>query len=148
MLIVLSVVHIAVFGVAYFWGERPHAVGTPRRADDQLLRVAVHRERTLSFYAVALCADHAFAYFARFRHLALVAAQTKSRAARLQLNLAEARIHALRMELNSHFLFNTLNAVSPVSFGNAGRRRRGHARATRRSAADERSTARCRLSLG
>ena len=41
-----------------------------------------------------------------------MAAQTESRAARLQLNLAEARIHALRMELNPHFLFNTLNAVA------------------------------------
>src|SRR5204863_290654 len=44
--------------------------------------------------------------------VAVAAAKTESRAARLQLNLVEARIHALRMELNPHFLFNTLNAVA------------------------------------
>jgi LytS/YehU family sensor histidine kinase len=63
-------------------------------------------------YAGAIGVYYAFEYFTRFRRTALEAAQAESRAARLQLSLAEARIHALRMELNPHFLFNALNAVA------------------------------------
>ncbi|MGQ0649776.1 MAG: sensor histidine kinase [Gemmatimonadaceae bacterium] len=51
-------------------------------------------------------------YFTHFRVSALAAARSEARAARLQLRLAEARIHALRMELNPHFLFNALNSVA------------------------------------
>jgi len=109
--IVLSVVHIAVFGVAYFWANGPTPWGP---TVERMISYFESRYIATDFfiYAAALSVYYAFAYFARFRHLALVAAQIESRAARLQLNLAEARIHALRMELNPHFLFNTLNAVA------------------------------------
>ena len=63
-------------------------------------------------YAAAVGVYFAFEYFSGFRRSAVAAAESESRAARLQLRLAEARIHALRMELNPHFLFNALNAVS------------------------------------
>ena len=109
--IVLSVVHIAVFGVAYFWANGPTPWGP---TVERMISYFESRYIATDFfiYAAALSVYYAFAYFSRFRHLALVAAQTESRATRLQLNLAEARIHALRMELNPHFLFNTLNAVA------------------------------------
>jgi signal transduction histidine kinase len=38
----------------------------------------------------------------------------EARAAALQAQLAEARLEALRMQLNPHFLFNTLHAVSAL----------------------------------
>lgn len=38
----------------------------------------------------------------------------EEQATRLQAQLAEARLHALRQQLDPHFLFNTLNAVSAL----------------------------------
>jgi two-component system LytT family sensor kinase len=51
-------------------------------------------------------------YFRRFRSEELAAAELRTRAVRLEAQMAEARLSALRMELNPHFLFNALNAVS------------------------------------
>lgn len=51
-------------------------------------------------------------YFSQYQASALAAARSDAHAAKLQLRLADARIHALRMELNPHFLFNALNSVS------------------------------------
>ena len=40
--------------------------------------------------------------------------ELQSRAARLEQSLAAARLHALELQLQPHFLFNTLNAVSSL----------------------------------
>ena len=63
-------------------------------------------------YAATIGAYWSVEYFSHFRRSTLAAARSEARAARLQLRLAEARIHALRMELNPHFLFNALNSVA------------------------------------
>jgi len=58
-------------------------------------------------YLAVLAAGFAREYFLRD--------QVRSReAATLQAQLAEARLDALRMQLNPHFLFNTLHAVSAL----------------------------------
>lgn len=49
--------------------------------------------------------QHSFFYFAQFR-------ERETQAARLAAQLSEARLGALRMQLNPHFLFNSLNAVT------------------------------------
>lgn len=41
--------------------------------------------------------------------------ETELRAVRLEARMTEARLDALRMELNPHFLFNTLNTVSGLA---------------------------------
>jgi len=109
--LVLSVGQIAVFSAAYFW-----AVGPTKAFPTLGSAVSSFEARYIAtdvfIYAATLSVYYSFAYFMRFRRIAVAAAQTESRAARLQLNLVEARIHALRMELNPHFLFNTLNAVA------------------------------------
>ena len=109
--LVLSVGQIAVFSAAYFWAVGPTTYGpTLEKA------IGYFESRYIAtdifIYAATLSVYYAFAYFTRFRRMAIAAAQNESRASRLQLNLVEARIHALRMELNPHFLFNTLNAVA------------------------------------
>jgi len=48
---------------------------------------------------------YAFTFFAEAR-------EREGREARLATQLAEARLGALRMQLNPHFLFNSLNAIS------------------------------------
>jgi two-component system, LytTR family, sensor kinase len=71
----------------------------------------------LSVLAVGFARD----YFLRLqtRHdeavlLKAEAARLQAEAARLEAQLAEARLSALRAQLDPHFLFNTLNAVSTL----------------------------------
>lgn len=66
----------------------------------------------LMTYIAAVGVYWSYEYFMHFRSSALAAARSEAQAARLQLRLADARIHALRMELNPHFLFNALNSVA------------------------------------
>ncbi|HEX4164512.1 MAG TPA: histidine kinase [Bryobacteraceae bacterium] len=49
--------------------------------------------------------QHSFLYFAKAR-------ERETQAARLAAQLSEARLGALRMQLNPHFLFNSLNAIT------------------------------------
>jgi hypothetical protein len=109
--ILLSIGHIAAFGAAYYWAAGPTSWG-PTSGKTIGVFMARYLATDIVIYAAALGAYFAFEYYERFRRMALEAAQAEGRTARLQLNLVEARIHALRMELNPHFLFNALNAVS------------------------------------
>lgn len=56
-------------------------------------------------YCLVLGAALAFEFYERYRERALQAAQ-------LETSLAEARLHALELQIQPHFLFNTLNAIS------------------------------------
>jgi signal transduction histidine kinase len=55
-------------------------------------------------YFTALGCMYAFMYFSEAR-------EQEAQSARLSAQLAEARLGALRMQLNPHFLFNSLNAI-------------------------------------
>lgn len=61
---------------------------------------------SIAFLSVA-AALHAIEYYARFRERGKLAAQ-------LQARLSDAQLRALRAQLNPHFLFNTLNAVTAL----------------------------------
>lgn len=61
----------------------------------------------LLVYGAVLAAGFAREYFLRDR-------RRQQREMRLQAQLAEARLDALRMQINPHFLFNTLHAVSAL----------------------------------
>ena len=52
-------------------------------------------------------AAHANGYYAQYR-------EREVRAAQLEKSLAEARLHALELQIQPHFLFNTLNAISAL----------------------------------
>lgn len=56
-------------------------------------------------YGTILATTHALDYYSRFRERERVAAE-------LSVQLDLARLHALRMQLNPHFLFNAMNSVS------------------------------------
>jgi len=67
----------------------------------------------VTFFAV-LAAGFARDYFIRYQQRQQEAAQLRAQAADLQARLTEARLQALRMQLNPHFLFNTLHAISAL----------------------------------
>ncbi|HEX6094754.1 MAG TPA: histidine kinase [Thermoanaerobaculia bacterium] len=61
----------------------------------------------LMIYCAVLAAGFAREYFLREQ-------QRRREAAQLEAQLAQAKLDALRMQLNPHFLFNTLHAVSAL----------------------------------
>jgi two-component system, LytTR family, sensor kinase len=58
-------------------------------------------------YWVIVAVTQAIDYSRKYREREL-------RAAELEAHLAQAQLHALQMQLNPHFLFNTLNAISAL----------------------------------
>jgi LytS/YehU family sensor histidine kinase len=109
--IVISMAHVAAFTALFY--DAMAVAGGPTTLGMQI--VAVLRRylfMDIMTYCAAVGVYYAFEYFAYARRSALHAARPDAMAARLQLGLAEARLHALRVELNPHFLFNALNAVS------------------------------------
>ena len=65
-------------------------------------------------YIGVLSAGFARDYFHRYRARERETARLQSETAGLMTQLAEARLSALNAQLNPHFLFNTLNAVSSL----------------------------------
>jgi signal transduction histidine kinase len=61
----------------------------------------------LLIYWVIISVGYAFDYYRKFNEREL-------RAAELEKRLTEARLQALQMQLNPHFLFNTLHAISAL----------------------------------
>jgi hypothetical protein len=56
-------------------------------------------------YCGVLTAHYAFEYYEKYR-------DRERAAARLEVSLSEARLHALELQIQTHFLFNTLNSIS------------------------------------
>lgn len=111
--VVMGVDHGSLYGAIQHWRDIPlpnvTSLGGAMRYF--LLRYLFMDIMT---YGAAVGIYYSFEYFSRFRSSARAAEVSRAQATRLRLNLAEARLHALRMELNPHFLFNTLNAVAAL----------------------------------
>jgi signal transduction histidine kinase len=65
-------------------------------------------------YVAILAGGVARDYFLRYRSRREQTIRLQTQAAQLQAQLADARLAALRTQLNPHFLFNTLHAVSAL----------------------------------
>jgi two-component system, LytTR family, sensor kinase len=91
---------------------------SPRALTPELEAIA--RVRAMWFmtdfivYVAVLAAGFARNYFLNYRVRLTESINLKAQAAQLQAQLADARLAALRTQLNPHFLFNTLNAVSAL----------------------------------
>jgi len=68
----------------------------------------------LIIYLTVLAAGFARDYFMRFQERQAEMMHLRTQAVQLQAQLAEARLQTLRMQVNPHFLFNTLHAVSSL----------------------------------
>jgi signal transduction histidine kinase len=105
----LSVIHLFAVGMLFFH-TRP--TGFPsfwKQFDawtDNFLML------DMLTYVAIVGAWYAMEYYGRARRSELSEAQLEARAAQLESRMTAARLDALRMELNPHFLFNTLNAIS------------------------------------
>ena len=86
--------------------RRLHAWGAPQASfgNEWLEWTLTSLPWSFFMYFAVLGCMHAFAYYVEAR-------DREAQAARLQGQLAEARLAALRMQLHPHFLFNSLNAI-------------------------------------
>jgi two-component system, LytTR family, sensor kinase len=85
-----------------WWGGNPATFAETFN----LLAIKAFRFNLL-IYWVIVSVGHAFAYYRQYQERAL-------RATELEKRLAQARLQALQMQLNPHFLFNTLNAIASL----------------------------------
>jgi signal transduction histidine kinase len=85
----------------------PHQGSTPAQNlwVDFLSWVFITLPFGVGVYFALVGIEHSFFYFAQAR-------ERETQAARLAAQLSEARLGALRMQLNPHFLFNSLNAIT------------------------------------
>ena len=79
----------------------------PWRADPWRALFRLQFLDELIIYLTVLAGGFARDYFLRYR-------ERRAEAARLEAQLSQARLAALRMQLNPHFLFNTLHAISAL----------------------------------
>jgi signal transduction histidine kinase len=100
---VIVALHITLAGTLFYYTSRGPAQG--RELVPQLLGITfAYLPSELLTYAAIVGAYLALEFGARAR-------EGELRAARLQAQASEARLSALRMELNPHFLFNALNGI-------------------------------------
>lgn len=95
--------HLVVEGVIYFHSVPAGIYPSQAAVWRQFFNNFIVLDVVTYFAIVGAC--HAFDLHGRYQQSAL-------RSARLELGLSEARMQALRAELNPHFFFNALNAVS------------------------------------
>ena len=120
MALLLSAVQILIAGGIYWYATRlyfltywPESINTTlgefysRWAQTYLIVDVI-------VYWAIVGAYYALDYHRRFRERELETARLETQTAQLEARVTEARLAALRMELNPHFLFNTLNAISAL----------------------------------
>lgn len=79
----------------------------PMKFSEMFQLLLVRSFPNLLIYWVILTVGHAFTYYRE-------AQERQLRAFELERHLAQARLQALQMQLNPHFLFNTLHAISSL----------------------------------
>lgn len=83
--------------------------GTFRQAFSNLMVIGFHGN-IVTYWAI-LGIQYAFRYYRRYQEREQQALRLELHAAELKTQLANAHLNALKMQLQPHFLFNTLNAI-------------------------------------
>jgi two-component system LytT family sensor kinase len=96
----MSAIHYVLF-ILYFGRSE---LLTPFR---DLQYVLYNLDRQLCIYWLMLLFSHALNYYQSFR-------KGELRASRLETQLAQSQLEALKMQLHPHFLFNTLHSISAL----------------------------------
>ncbi len=95
-----------LYGLVLMVWMRPYDRRTASLSELQVGQIVLSQlPLELILYCLVLGAVLAFEFYRRYHERALLAAQ-------LERSLADARLHALELQLQPHFLFNTLNAIA------------------------------------
>jgi two-component system LytT family sensor kinase len=99
--ILVTLAHKMIYGLAYFW----HTVGLARAFGSAIAALLDHVDYGITLFWLLTIAIYSIEYYRASREHEL-------RASELSAQLAQAQLGLLRMQLQPHFLFNTLNAIS------------------------------------
>lgn len=103
---VFAIVVAGVFQICYFlWFA--HSMGKPYAPSQTLRTIINNASEDIGIYGLILFLNHAFTYYQRYQAGELKATQ-------LEAQLAHAQLQALKMQLQPHFLFNTLHSISAL----------------------------------
>jgi len=111
--IVYAHIHIGATQLVFFGiqGELPQGAVFVQSVAKRLTRVV---ELDLMIYTIAVAAVLLVEANRSYREKERASAQLAVEKANLQASLADARLDALRMQLQPHFLFNALHAISTL----------------------------------
>jgi two-component system LytT family sensor kinase len=104
--ILLSVAVTAV-GHVILWLHWDWAVGRPFSFERLTRFVVGNFSEGVGIYLLIALIGYAFSYYRRYR-------QGELRSLRLEAQLSQAQLQALKMQLHPHFLFNTLHSISAL----------------------------------
>lgn len=102
--VVVSMVALGLIDVSDELLHWTRFLGAPSTLVADFKITAVHLHLGIGIYWVVVAVTHALRYYD-------VSRETEIRASRLEAQLAQAELQALRMQLNPHFLFNALNSI-------------------------------------
>jgi two-component system, LytTR family, sensor kinase len=104
--IVLSVL-LTAMGQVLIWLRWGWPEGKPLTFDGVSRFVINNFTEAIGIYMLIALSGYAFSYYRRFRE-----GQVKT--LQLEAQLSQAQLHALKMQLHPHFLFNTLHSISAL----------------------------------
>ncbi|MGH9968545.1 MAG: sensor histidine kinase [Pyrinomonadaceae bacterium] len=104
--IVLSVIVTSIGHVAIWlnWGWK---LGKPFSFERMGRFVVGNFSEGIGMYMLIALTSYAFSYYRRYR-------ESQVRTFQLEAQLSQAQLHALKMQLHPHFLFNTLHSISAL----------------------------------
>jgi len=104
--IVLSVL-LTAMGRVLIWFSWGWPLGRPLTFESITRFVVNNFTEAIGIYLLIALTGYAFSYYRRFR-------EGQVRTLQLESQLSQAQLHALRMQLHPHFLFNTLHSISAL----------------------------------
>jgi signal transduction histidine kinase len=116
----LAAIHVSVSALLYYYSDFSYMPAQAREFLPKSPQAIVVRWlgayliMDMVTYGVILGMYYVLDYQRRLRREALVSERLRVQSAQLQHRMVEATLHALRMELNPHFLFNALNSISAL----------------------------------
>jgi two-component system LytT family sensor kinase len=102
--LLLVIVLLAAYYLIYMWWVKGVLVANPSKI---FMQVFFNLDRELSIYWLIVLLSHALNYYRRYQ-------KGELRSSRLEGQLAQAQLQALKMQLHPHFLFNTLHSISAL----------------------------------
>ena len=104
--LVLSVL-VTALGRVLIWLNFGYRVGKPLTFESVTNFVVANFSEGVGIYLLIAITFYAFNYYRRFR-------EGQLRNLQLEAQLSQAQLHALKMQLHPHFLFNTLHSISAL----------------------------------
>jgi two-component system LytT family sensor kinase len=111
--VAFTILHVSLFEALLLAGK-PSAPGPAQFLALIPKFVAAIFDKELLVYGVIAGGVLALDYYGRYRERARAAAALEIERAQLRASLSEAKLQALQMQLQPHFLFNALHAVSTL----------------------------------